>query len=93
MASDLKRVFSLPIRTVLFPPQEWVKDLKVNGLRRIWLGLTAGSDPSSWSKPWDLPSRVDHDLLLSPGILFAEEDCSVPAAIPSLQYSAGVTFP
>ena len=74
VASDLRWDFRLSIRTVLFPLREWVlkvKGLRVNGVRRIRLGLTAGSDPSSCSKPWALSCGVNDDLLLSPGILFA----------------------
>jgi len=66
--------FRLSIKTALFPPPEWllmIKGLRVNGMRRIRLDPTAGSDPRSWSKPWALSCGVDDNLLLSPGILFA----------------------
>lgn len=54
MASDLRWDFRLSIKTVLFPPHERVlrvKGSRMNGVRRIRLDPTAGSDPSSWSKP------------------------------------------
>lgn len=74
VASGFGWDFRLSVRTVLFPSHERalsVKGLRVNGVRRIRLGPSAGSDPSSWSKPWALSCGVDDDLLLSPGILFA----------------------
>lgn len=74
VASDLRWDFRLSIRTALFPPHECilrVKGLRVNAVRRIRLDPTAGSDPSSWSKPRALSCGVDDDLLLSPGIFFA----------------------
>lgn len=54
VASDLRWDFRLSIKTVLFPHHEWVlrvNGLRMNGVRRIRLDPTAGSDPSSWSKP------------------------------------------